>query len=52
MPSPSGRDACFRVVFDDAMFAEDLDHSAPGGRTAAQNERVTRSSRTNCHQSA
>ncbi|HTD57887.1 MAG TPA: hypothetical protein VK672_03235 [Solirubrobacteraceae bacterium] len=28
-------------MFDDAMFAEDLDHSAPGGRIAAQNERDT-----------
>jgi hypothetical protein len=39
MPSPSGRNAHFRVAFDDATFAEDLDHNAPGGHTAAQNAR-------------
>ena len=39
MPSPSGPDAHFRVEFDDATFAEDLDHNAPGGRTAARNAR-------------
>jgi hypothetical protein len=39
MPSTSGRDSRFRVAFDDATFAEDLDHSAPGGRATAQNER-------------
>lgn len=39
MPKPSGRDARFRVAFDDATFAEDLAHSATGGRAAAENER-------------
>jgi hypothetical protein len=39
MPSRSGRDAHFRVAFDDAAFAEDLGHSAPNASAAAQNER-------------
>lgn len=39
MPSPSGHNARFRVVFDDATLTEDLNHSSPAGRNAAYNER-------------
>jgi hypothetical protein len=39
MPATSGRDASFRVEFDDATLTEDLAHNAPGGRTAAEHAR-------------
>jgi hypothetical protein len=39
MPSQSGPRAHFRVTFDDAAFAEDLEHSSPAGRNAAYSER-------------
>lgn len=39
MPSPSRPGARFRVELHDATFAEDIAHSSPAGRTAANNER-------------
>jgi hypothetical protein len=39
MPSQSAARARFRVAFDDATLAEDLQHSSPAGRNAAYSER-------------
>ena len=39
MPSRSGPRARFRVVFDDAALAEDLQHNSPAARNAAYGER-------------
>jgi hypothetical protein len=38
MSSQSGRAARYRVEFDDAAFAEDLQHNSPPARAAGQTE--------------
>jgi hypothetical protein len=35
-----GRRASYRVEFDDTLFAEDLGHSSPAGRKAADQKRA------------